>query len=577
MDGKNLETLFTERGFVIKNPTVFTKEADNVDLTELVDRLSNLEKKINSSANIVDFAKNILGELDELESIVNMDNYARLSDTVKLDAYTKDVKAMREHFSKVCNFIRAEENMMFQKQNMFDAMRKIYDLDKNKTIDDATRTSETLRLYSEKKSCEAAYNQAYQTFIEQRKAYNDSVRGFSLVDFKNELLAAINLVQDDCKDLALSPESKEKLQSVISSIRNDIAYYGLESIRSKTEFDSLCKRFGIESVSAKKLEEIKSTKKEKKDVVGRTVTPGQEIAVVNPTATKQVKTPKERVQDVFTKLQELNPEVKFELADEPTNPRFDGRINASDFVNNLHLPEGFYYMNNGISNKYSNTDEPVVIEIGELKKEIKLDNSKDSELGKEEETLGLIDKAKIAINKLRQKGRVESDKKYKVTKSRNALIGSYPKSLLTFSAIGAILGGITLSPAAAAIGTGIGAGIGTVATTLYRKLTKNTDVKVEELEINPDEITPENAPRFIRGFYKAGDKLMDIYKRRKSGTLKAKSESVSVDIAPDATVERPKTNEEQLEELSKNIEKALSEHQEVKENIFDDEPSMGGR
>ena len=72
MDGKNLETLFAERGFVIKNPTVFTKEADNVVLTELDDRLTNLEKKINSSANIVDFAKNILGKLDELESIVNL-------------------------------------------------------------------------------------------------------------------------------------------------------------------------------------------------------------------------------------------------------------------------------------------------------------------------------------------------------------------------------------------------------------------------------------------------------------------------------------------------------------------------
>ena len=565
MDGKNLETLFAERGFVIKNPTVFTKEADNVDLTELVDRLTNLEKKINSSANIVDFAKNILGKLDELESIVNLDEYARLSDSGKIDAYNKDIKEMRAYFAKVQSFIRAEENMVFQKQNMFDAMRKIYDLDKNKSLDDATRTSETLRLYGEKKACEAAYNKAYQTFVEQRKAYNDSVRGFSLVGFKNELLATINIIQIDCKDLALSPESKEKLQVTISDIRNDIAYYGLESIRSKTEFDALCKRFGIEASSNKKVAEITSTKEPKRE----------ELAPVTQNEIKSEKSVKDRVKDVYEKLKELNPGVEFKIVDEPTNPRFDGRIDTSEFVTNLHLPEGFYYMNNGISNKYSNTNEPVIIEVGKLERTDKLEDTPVQETTPKEvepETAkpSLFDRAASAFDKLRQKGRVESGKKYKVTKSRNALIGSYPKSLLTFTAIGAVIGGITLSPIVPA--AAIGAGLGTVVTTLYRKLTKNTDAKVDELEIPSAEITPENAPAIIRVFYKAADKLMDIYKKRKSGEIAPKKEEVMVDVA-----ERPKTSEEQLEELSENIRRALAEHQDAKEDILNDAPSMGGR
>lgn len=596
MDSKNLETLFTERGFIIKNPTVFTKEADNVDLTELVDRLSNLEKKINSSANIVDFAKNILGDLDELENIINMDEYARLSDTAKYDAYTKDIKAMRERFAKVHNFIRAEENMMFQKQNMFDAMRKIYDLDKNKTLDDATRTSETLRLYGEKKACESAYNQAYQNFIDQRKAYNDSVRGFSLVDFKNELLTAINCIQEDCKELALSPESKEKLQALISNVRNDIAYYGLESIRAKSEFDSLCKRFGIESVNTKNVAEVKTTKEEAKkevkpeekvETVGRTVAEGKELATVNPV---NVKSAKEKVEEVFNELKKLNPDVEFELADKATNPRFDGRINASDFITNLHLPEGFYYMSNGISNKFSNTNEPVVIEVGELKRESKLDETQkiedtseakkdNTEPSREDATPGLIDKAKMAINKLRQKGRVESGKKYKVTKSRNALISSYPKSLLTFSALGAVAGFVTLSPVVPFAAAG--AGLGAVATTLYRKLTKNTDGKIEELESIPEEITEENAPSFIQKIANSGKKMMDFYKKRKAGVIPTKKEEekpVMVDVAKQTDIdERPKSSEEQIEELSKNIERALAEHQESQDNIFDDAPSFGGR
>ena len=81
MDSKNLNALFTERGFIIKNPSVFIKEAGNVDLPELVEHLSSLEKKINSSANIVEFAKNIWGKLDELEGVINLDDYASHIDT----------------------------------------------------------------------------------------------------------------------------------------------------------------------------------------------------------------------------------------------------------------------------------------------------------------------------------------------------------------------------------------------------------------------------------------------------------------------------------------------------------------
>ena len=75
---------------------------------------------------------------------------------------------------------------------------------------------------------------------------------------------------------------------------------------------------------------------------------------------------------------------------------------------------------------------------------------------------------------------------------------------------------------------------------------------------------------------------MDIYKKRKSGTLTAKKEEVApvvVDVADKEvqSTERAKISEEQIEELSRNIERALSEYQEVQDNIFDDEPSMGGR
>lgn len=525
MDGKNLGMLFAERGFVIKNPTAFTKEADNVDISELVDRLTNLEKKINSSANIVDFAKDLLERMNTLEETVNLDDYARLSDKAKLDKFNASVVKMRGYFTKVQNFIKAEERMKFQKNNLFDVMRRIYDLDKNPNLSDAERTSETLRLYKGKKDCEKEYNKSYQEYLAQRQAYNDSVKGFSLVDFKNELLAAINNIQDNCKDLALSPESNEKLQVTISDIRNQIAYYGLESIRSKTEFDSLCKRFGIASVGAPK-KDVQITKddtktkeaekptlevsKPNKDYTGP-VAKGEELAVVQ--------TPK--ISDTLEELKKLNPEVEFAVAeDETLDPKFNAHIKSSVPVEELKLPNNFYYTTEGISNRFNDISNPINIKVSALSR-------------KEEPTQGLFTRANNFIKNLTKKSKIDPDKKYEVVRSRKAIIGSYGKSLLTFSALSTVglgIAGAPLVPAAL-----VGAGFGAIAQTIYRKVTKDTDVHIDAFENTDYEKEPENAPVVVALWHKASEKLMDVYKKRKTGEIKT-------------------NKEEELEELSSELE-----------------------
>ena len=86
MDGKSTETLklLTENGLYIERSADFIKAAANADVPEVVNRIIELQKKINSSANIVEFAKSIHGKITDLESIVNLDVYARLSDTYKM-------------------------------------------------------------------------------------------------------------------------------------------------------------------------------------------------------------------------------------------------------------------------------------------------------------------------------------------------------------------------------------------------------------------------------------------------------------------------------------------------------------
>lgn len=552
----NLEMSIAEKlaetGLCIKDPLTFAGEADSVNLDDLLDKFSALKRKMNSSANIVDFAKTIGAKLDEIESIINSDDYSRLSDSVKMAYFNNDMRSVRKMFEKVQNYIKSESNMQFHKQNMFDVMRKIYELGKNKSISDSERTSETLKLYGQKKACEEAYNKAYQFYNEQRKAYNDSVRSFSLVDFKNELLQHVNSLQISINALALAPESKDKLQALISDTRNEVAYYGLESIRSKTEFDSLCKRFGIGVVEERKLSDEKVTQKqpEIEEVVNiSNDLPKPEVERPSKENDRPATAPtiEERMAEVLEQLKKLNPGVEFKMAD-AIDKKFDGRIESSIPSADLHLPEDFYHINNGISNKFSSDSAPVIIEVGELEKEKEISDILDEIADEPIDTLGVedipefkeeptieaneteersfFDAAKDYIARLTKKGKVEGGKKLQVTRSRKAIIGSYGKTLLTFSALSTVGLGIAGSPLVPA--ALVGAGFGAIAQTLYRKVVKNTDARIDTFEGSKYEDTPENAPVLVGLWHKASDALMNIYKKRKTGEIKTNNDVIAL-------------------------------------------------
>ena len=353
MDGKNFGTLFAEKGFVIRNSNAFIKEATNVDLTELVDKLTDLEKRINSSSNIVDFSKSIISKLDEIDVLINSDEYTKLSNSDKLKTFSDCVQKIRSKFAVVNNYVKAEENVRLQRNNndsiVISVDQKSANLDKDTTLSPLERNQQVEALFNEKLMALNAYNRALASFNEYKKAYEKSVKNFNLVEFKNELLALANELQEASKELALSPENKEKLQNAITGVHSEISYYGLESIKSKEEFDALCKRYGLESVGlSKKTEVVKdeTIKEEKKD---------------------EVKKGKSLLESVYDKLVALNPTVKFALKDKANDKRFDGRIEASVPVGNLNLPEDFYHMNNGISNKFSTNKDQILVEIGELK------------------------------------------------------------------------------------------------------------------------------------------------------------------------------------------------------------------
>ena len=297
---ENLSEQFIGNGFFISDTTTFNKElkATNMEPYDLLNKLLNLQKQANTSSSIVDFSKGMIAKMNNLEKILEDDEYYRKSDKESLEKVSKDIAAINQKFEAIKNYLAAEENMLTHKQYLLDAKKKLYLLGKNTELSDEERTSQTLKIREEIKACQASYDEYFKICNEQKAIYNKSVQGTNVVDFKNDLLKAINTLEDDCKTLAISQSTKEKIKESIVDMRNVTAYYALDSIKSKNEFDALCKRYGLthdgkirnttpseeKKNNEEKIEKVESdlNKEEINPEYDGPVKEGEQLAVVEP-------------------------------------------------------------------------------------------------------------------------------------------------------------------------------------------------------------------------------------------------------------------------------------------------------
>ena len=265
----NLSEQFLGNGFVISDVSSFNKElkATNMEPYDLLNKLLDLQKKANTSASIVDFSRSMMEKISNFEKILQDDEYYKKTDAKALEKVNNDIAVINQKFEAIKNYLIAERNMLTHKQYLLDAKKKLYLLGKDETISDEERTSQTLKIREEINACQASYDEYYRIYNEQKAIYNRSAQGTNVVDFKNDLLKAINTLEDDCKALAISPDTKEKVDEAIKDMRNTTAYYALDNIKSRNEFDALCKRYGLShdgKVRANQSE--KEEKKEEKDL-----------------------------------------------------------------------------------------------------------------------------------------------------------------------------------------------------------------------------------------------------------------------------------------------------------------------
>lgn len=468
---KNIEqttSLLVENGFVIKNTDSFIRAIDNTNLEDIINKLNVLSASASEGINIGDFVNKITERLNSIEGLTNSDPYFKSSMGAK-DFQTL-VASMKDKFALSKNCTRALEILNERRENLKDVNKRIIELKADNTLDDVTRTSETIKLSVALNHAKNATKEAEKFYDEQKKLYDESLKTFDVVEYKNELLKSINALDDSFRKLSMEPTTMDKMASLIRDTRDEIVVFGFEAQKSQREFDELCKKFGLEKTNQK----IEVKKEDR--------TP-EEVNETKDNSTSQTIEPEKTTETVnITTVEELAKEMKLLNSHLEISTDEKGFIESIiyDGESKLVLPKGFSYDKVlGINNKVDDKTPYISLPV-KVKEKIKTAD----EPSKQEE---LVEPTKYS----KETRKVEPGKKYKVKKIRRAVVAPYVKSVLGFTGLGVVLGiaaGVGVSPLIPI--AAVGAGIGVIGQKIYNKMAANGMVDKE----NQDK--RENDPNF---------------------------------------------------------------------------------
>lgn len=468
---KNIEqttSLLVENGFVIKNTDSFIRAIDNTNLEDIINKLNVLSASASEGINIGDFVNKITERLNSIEGLTNSDPYFKSS--MGANDFQTLVASMKDKFALSKNCTRALEILNERRENLKDVNKRIIELKADNTLDDVTRTSETIKISVALNHAKNATKEAEKFYDEQKKLYDESLKTFDVVEYKNELLKSINALDDSFRKLSMEPTTMDKMASLIRDTRDEIVVFGFEAQKSQREFDELCKKFGLEKTNQKI--EVKTEDR----------TP-EEVNETKDNSTSQTIEPEKTNETVnITTVEELAKEMKLLNSHLEISTDEKGFIEGIiyDGESKLVLPKGFSYDKVlGINNKIDDKTPYISLPV-KVKEKIKTAD----EPSKQEE---LVEPTKSS----KETRKVEPGKKYKVKKIRRAVVAPYVKSVLGFTGLGVVLGiaaGVGVSPLIPI--AAVGAGIGAIGQKIYNKMAANGMVDKE----NQDK--RENDPNF---------------------------------------------------------------------------------
>lgn len=490
---KNIEqttALLVENGLVIKNADNFIREIGNTDLNDIINKLNALEKTANEGVNISAFVEDVTKSLNSIEELVNNDSYFRSS--IGANDFQNLLTNMRGKFTLSQNMLKAEEVLNGRKENLKDVERRILELKRNDSLDDVTRTSETIKLSYALNHAKKAKSEAEEFYKEQKALYDESLKTFDVVTYKNDLLSAINAIDTSYRKLSLEPSAMEKLAKVIRDTRDKIVVFGFEAQKSQKEFAELCKRYGLEKTNAKI--EIKE------EVVENTLNPVETTEPVEPIENKEEKVVPEVTEPVKEETNEIKNYEELAYEVKRLNPHIEISTDEKNFLagiiydgeSKLVLPHGFSYDKViGINNKVDDKTPYICLPV-EVKKKVE---TKEAPVA--EPIVEQVAETTEPVKEKTSSRKVEPGKKYRVKKVRRAVVAPYVKSVLCFGALGSVLAicaGAGLAPILPV--TAIAAGIGAIGQAIYNKMAKDGIV---DKESEPERTNDENFEEDVWG------------------------------------------------------------------------------
>lgn len=478
-----LVNLFVDNGFIIPNDPqkmlLFSKESSIFGRDALINKLIELKKKAKAKENITGFIPVLMDPLAEIEKVVNEDEFSKLSDVAAIDKVNELIKSAK-NIGNFRAYDEAQKIMLDQRSFMYESIKALYDLQNNKTDSQAKKTKMTLEICDRKEKTEKEFLKAAAAFREEEQKLN----GYSLVELKNQALTTINNLEDAIKKLALTTSNKEKIQGIITKTRDEIVYYGLEAVRAQAELDDLCKRVGVVYDFKEQKELTESDAKKEKapervpnffDTPSPTVETEQKLTseapvkspisenielssdfskrfidaaqrlnepethsldlaeeptkVLDPDEVRKHLSDSMRIEKRIAKFMGLlkarNPFTDFEVIDSSMNDTYDAHIISSDPIEKLFLPNNYELVNGYITNTHSE-EAPVKYLITERKKEENLTES-DSDVLEETSEAPEISEPDLSLAQPSE----SKAQKEKVTRTRGAIMGKFPKALLT--------------------------------------------------------------------------------------------------------------------------------------------------
>ena len=507
---KAKKKLLDDNGFVVASAEVYDRNASTSDLNEIIGTLNGLKKSINEGVDVSTFAKDISFQLDEIEKVINADNYFR--NNIGAKDFENLLNNLRGKFELAQNYLKAEKVLENRVANLRDVQQRIHDLDADKTMDRQLKSDQTLELVEAKKEAKIEKERALKFRDEQKEIFDKSLTNFDLNKYRNDLLQNIKALDTSYRKLSLESSAMDKLATIIGDTRDKIVVFGRNIENSQREFAELCKKYGLEATDMRKVELQEEVVNEISAPEIIENVPKNEVIEEN---SKKI----ENVEDLLSVMKVLNPDLKVNEEVEKDGSTYK-YIEVED-ASKLVLPEGFNYNKNlGINNKTDDLKPYIRLEVKEIIRENELINDF------EEPKLDEIPSQK------------EPEEKHKVTKKRKAIIEKFAKNVLKYSAIGAEnikYGFIDVAKEISHIGS-----------KLKNKLIGQNTVDVPEL----DETMDKNA---IKG---NKTKLLSFLRLRKN--KKAVEEKAPVE--PEV-VNKPKEEKkpDEYEELDDDIKKSISD------------------